>query len=403
MGAVTAYGVGVGSLWGGISTGRSAVTKVPDDLDNPCRAAAPVVVSEYEGMLDRIERRRLLPFTQFALIAAREAWASAAVSGRSITADERVAVIVGTGSGGFANGPDIVGPWLARGVRGVDRLTLIKTLPDAAACHISMDLGIRGPILTCSASCSSATQALGSGLDLIRSGRADAVLAIGTEAWLTPFAIANFSAVNALSRRKCPPEQASCPFDKRRDGFVPGEGAGALVLESLDGALARSAPILCELAGFASSGDAYNQMAPRPDGSSAARCIELALTDAGLAPVSVDYISAHGTSTLLNDRVETKALKIALGSHARSVAVSSVKSMMGHTLGASGAIESVATIKAMTEGYVPPTINLEESDPECDLDYVPLVARRATIGVALKTSFAFGGQNACLVFRKFLG
>ncbi len=401
MGALTAYGVGVGPLWAAVSAGRSAVTNAPASLAGSCAAAAPVLPSSYEGLLDRIERRRLIPFTQFALLAGREAWASASACGRKIAHADRTGVVVGTGSGGFAQGPEFVEPWLGRGVRGLDRLSLIKTLPDAAASYISIDMGFGGPVLTCGASCSSATQAIGVGADMIRAGRADAVLAIGTEGWITSFGVANFSALHAVSRRECRPEEASCPFDKRRDGFVPGEGAGALVLEGLDTALARSAPILCELAGFASTADAHHQMAPRPDGAAAARCIGLALCDAHLPAGAVDYLSAHGTSTTLNDRAETNAIKMALGGHAHKVAISSVKSIIGHTLGASGAIESITAIKAMQDGLVPPTINLEQSDPDCDLDYVPLVARRAPVRAALKTSFGFGGQNACLVFRRF--
>lgn len=235
---------------------------------------------------------------------------------------------------------------------------------------------------------------------MIRQGRADIALAGGTEAWLTPYGISAFLALRALSTRDSPPEEASCPFDRRRDGFVPGEGAAVLVLEELNHALSRRATILAEIAGFASTADAHNQLAPRPDGTSAARCITLALMDAAVEPGEVDYVNAHGTSTQLNDAAETRAIKLALGDRAYHLPVSSLKSMIGHALGASGAIESVAAVISLRDGFIPPTINLHERDSDCDLDYVSEGPRKAVINVILKNSFAFGGQNACLVFRR---
>ncbi|MHB8515589.1 MAG: beta-ketoacyl-[acyl-carrier-protein] synthase family protein, partial [Dehalococcoidia bacterium] len=344
LGAVTAFGVGAAALWRGVREGCSAVTALDRGAcDLPCRAAGQVRDFDPRQMLGRVEARRLLPFSQFALASAREAWehaglAHAAFDGR------RVATVVGNGSGGFPCGPALVDAWRARGWRGMDPLTLVKALPDVAAQQVSIALGLGGPILTCTASCASGTMAIGQATEMIRTGRADVALAGGTEAWLTPYGLSTFAALRALSTRDCAPEEASCPFDRRRDGFVPAEGAAMLVLEEREHAQRRRAPVLAEVAGVASTSDAHNQLAPSPDGAAAARCITLALADAGVAAVEVDYVNAHGTSTPLNDVAETRALKLALGCHAPRVAVSSVKSMMGHALGAAGAIESVVTV-----------------------------------------------------------
>lgn len=400
LGAVTPFGVGASALWHGLREGHSAVAALRlGDHGLPCRAAGQVVDFEPRRVLGRLEARRLLRFSQFALAAAREAWEHAGLA-HAAADPRRVATVVGNGSGGFPCGPALVDGWRARGWHGMDPLTLVKALPDVAAQQVSIALGLGGPVLTCVASCASGTMAIGEAAQMIRAGRADVALASGTEAWLTPYGLSTFAALRALSTRACAPEEASCPFDRRRDGFVPAEGAATLVLEERAHALRRCAPIFAEVAGFATTSDAYNQLAPRPDGTEAARCITLALEDAGVSAAELDYVNAHGTATPLGDVAETRALRLALGCHASRVAVSSLKSMIGHALGAAGAIESVATVMALCDSVIPPTINLREPDPACDLDYVVEGPRVTPVRVALKNSFALGGQNACLVFRR---
>jgi 3-oxoacyl-[acyl-carrier-protein] synthase II len=272
-----------------------------------------------------------------------------------------------------------------------------KALPNMAAAQISLQLGLKGYNSTCVTACAAATQAIGEAADLIRAGRADVILSGGTEAGISQLGLGAFAVMRAMSTRNDEPEHASRPFDRNRDGFVPAEGAGIFVLESLESARRRNATILAEVAGYGACADAYHLVAPCADGEGASRAIRLALDDAGISPAEIDYINAHGTSTPLNDLSETVAIKAAFGEQAYLVPISSTKSMIGHALGGSGALEVVACIKTIETGLIHPTSNLNDPDPDCDLDYVPLTARKADIRTVLKNSFGFGGQNACLV------
>jgi 3-oxoacyl-[acyl-carrier-protein] synthase II len=278
-----------------------------------------------------------------------------------------------------------------------------KALPNMAACHLTVRHQAKGYTGTIVTACAAATQAMGEATNVIRRGEADVMLTGGTEAGICELGMASFCVMKVLSTRNDDPTKASRPFDAKRDGFVSAEGAGVFVIEALEHAQARGAPILAEIIGFAATADAYHIVVPCADGEGAARCMSRALQDAGVAPEEVDYINAHGTSTPLNDAAETAAIKTTLGEHAYQVPVSSSKSMLGHALGASGALESVACVKTLQTGIIHPTINYEYPDPACDLDYVPEGPRRADVRVVLKNSFGFGGQNACLVFRRFEG
>jgi 3-oxoacyl-[acyl-carrier-protein] synthase II len=313
---------------------------------------------------------------------------------------ERIGIIIGTGNGGY---PEVEA--LARGMI-AGRITshadvIAQAMPHMAAANIARAFGIKGYASTVCTACAASTQAIGGALDAIRSGRADVVLAGGTEAGLCEIALAGFVALRALSTRSDDPTKASRPFDADRDGFVSSEGAAILVLEEFEHARSRGARILAELAGYGASSDAFHVVAPRQDGESAQAAMTLALSDAGVRPGAVDYINAHGTSTVFNDVIETAAIKAVFGEGAYRIPVSSTKSQIGHALGAAGAIESVACIKAIETGILPPTINLDHPDPRCDLDYVPHESRPAgDVRVVLKNSFGFGGQNACLVYKK---
>jgi 3-oxoacyl-[acyl-carrier-protein] synthase II len=397
VGAVTPYGVGVDAFWHGCVAGESAVTALRIELDGlTCRSAGQVDI-DVARHLSKVEARRLVRFCQFALIAAREALDDASLDISSIDAS-RAGVCLGNGSGAFSQAQSALDTVREKGWALLNPLVLVAALPDMATANLSIALGTKGPMLTFVASCSSGTVAIAQALDLIRSGRADVVIAGGTEAWLTPLGIASFAVLRALSTRPCPPEEASCPFDAKRDGFVPGEGAGVVVLESEAHAQKRGARVYCELAGAALTADGHHLVAPLPDGRNAMRCMTEALADASVAPQDVDHINAHGTSTPLNDTAEAAAIR-SIWPGGRRPLVSSTKSLIGHTMGAAGAIETLAAIKAIHEGIVPPGINLTDLDPQCDLNHVGPEARRTTVSVVLKNSFAFGGQNASLVLR----
>jgi 3-oxoacyl-[acyl-carrier-protein] synthase II len=310
--------------------------------------------------------------------------------------------VVGNGIGGYEIVDESFRKMISAGPRRVLPLTVPLMIGNEAAGNISMVFGTKGPALTQVTACASGTDALGEALDLIRAGRCDVVFAGGTEAAIAPFAIAGFQMLKALSTKRCDdPKRASRPFDADRDGFVMGEGAGMLVLESEEHALTRGAEILAEFAGYGVSADAYHITSPDPSGEGGARAIRLALKDAGLKPEDVQYYNAHGTSTEINDPSETRMLKIAFGDHAYRMKVSSTKGMTGHCLGAAGAIEAIAGILAIREGFYPPTINLENPDPECDLDYVPNTAVEGKIDVAASGSLGFGGHNGVVVFKRY--
>jgi 3-oxoacyl-[acyl-carrier-protein] synthase II len=395
---VSPLGLSAPATWAGLVAGRSGVGKISlfDAGEFAVRIAAEVPGFDAELVFGRRRARHLDRVSQLALVAAREALGQ---SGLDVAAgSDRVGVLWGTGIGGIRALEEGVDVLNARGPDWVNPYSLPMMIPNMTAGHIAMEWGIRGYSSCTVTACSASAQAIGEGLDLIRAGRVDSMVCGGSEAAVTRVAIAAFAAMKALSTRNDEPERASRPFDAGRDGFVMGEGAAALVLEEREGALRRGAPVLAELLGYGVSSDAYHMTQPHPEGDGAVRAMEAALADAGVAAAGVGYVNAHGTSTLPNDRIETLALKRVFGE--KVPPVSSTKSMTGHTLGAAGALEAVICIQVLNEQKLPPTVNQEVSDPECDLDYVPNAARPAVVRVAVTNSFGFGGHNATLVFGR---
>lgn len=398
LGAISALGHDVAENWAACRAGRSGVGPITlfDPAPFETRFAAEVAGFDAVKAFGAREARRMDRFTQFALAAAGQALAQ---SGLAITPENewRAGVIVGSGVGGLQTTQDAAETLRARGPRRMSPHAVPMLLPDSAAGVIAIHHRLKGPNLAVVSACASGSNAIGEAALMIAHGRADAMLAGGAEAGITSVALAAFNAMTAISRRNDAPQRASRPFDAERDGFVMGEGAAMLVLEERDAAVARGARVLAEVLGYGCSEDAYHATAPAEDGRGAAQAMRLALADAGLAPQDVDYLNAHGTSTVLNDRAETTAIKSVFGAYAYRVPVSSTKSMHGHLLGAAGALEAVLCIKALEAQVVPPTINYEYPDPACDLDYVPNTARPAHLRTILKNSFGFGGHNACLV------
>jgi 3-oxoacyl-[acyl-carrier-protein] synthase II len=402
MGAMTPLGTSVEAYWQGLLEGRSGVdwmTQV-DTTGYPAKVGGEVTAFEPERYLDRKEARRMARFSQFAVAAADEAMSSAGLKPGEVD-PEKMGVLLGNGNGGFPNVEEALRTLIEKGGMRIDPFFMLKMLPNMAASHISMRHQAKAYNSTITTACAASTQAMGEALEVVRRGAADVMITGGTEAGMCELGMAAFSVMKVLSTRDDDPTKASRPFDAKRDGFVSAEGSAIFVIEDLDHARARGATVLAELAGFGASADAYHMVAPCADGEGAARCMRWALEDAGVAPEDVDYINAHGTSTPLNDASETQAIKTALGEHAYHVPISSTKSMIGHALGASGAIESVACVKTIQTGRIHPTINYEYPDPDCDLDYVPNVGREVDVRVVLKNSFGFGGQNACLVYKRF--
>jgi 3-oxoacyl-[acyl-carrier-protein] synthase II len=371
-----------------------------DPTDYPSRIAGEVTGFDPEEYIDRREIRRLARFSQLAVVATNEAMENAGLKDGNYDG-ERTGVLLGNGNGGY---PEIEQAmrWLVN--HGGARLSPFyfpTTLPNMAAANLSRLVGAKGYSGTVTTACAASSQSIGEATEIIRRGAADIMISGGAEAGISELGLAGFSAMRALSTRNEEPEKASRPFDAGRDGFVPGEGAGILVLEALDHALRRSAPILAEVIGFGCSSDAYHQFQPAEDGAGAARAILWSLENAGIGPHQVDYINAHGTSTPLNDTAETAAIKRVFGDLAYKVPVSSTKSMIGHALGGAGGMEAVACVQTILNGTIHPTINQETPDPTCDLDYVPNEARKQAVTTVLSNSFGFGGQNTCLVFRAY--
>jgi 3-oxoacyl-[acyl-carrier-protein] synthase II len=401
LGAVSPIGIGVEAFWEALKGGASGVTRItkfdPTGID--CQIAAEVKGFDPLNWVEKKEARKMDAFIQYAIAAA-----AMAVEGAALTVTEenrnRVGVSIGTGMGGIPLLLEEQKRMLERGPRRVSPFFIPAIITNLASGWISMIHGARGPNTCVSTACATGNHAIGDSLRIIERGEADAMIAGGTEAVIVPLTIAGFASMKALSTRNDEPARASRPFDKDRDGFVMGEGAGVLVLEALETAVKRGAPILAELVGYGMSGDAHHITAPAPEGDGALRSMQAALQDRGVRPEEVDYINAHGTSTPYNDRNESQAIKRLFGGHASRLAVSSTKSMTGHLLGAAGGIEAVATVLSLKHGLLAPTINYETPDPECDLDYVPNKAREAPIRVALSNSFGFGGTNATLIFRK---
>lgn len=402
MGAITPVGLSVPAFWESLIAGRSGVGRITrfDPANFEVQIGAEVKDFEPTNYIDRKEARRMDRFTQFAVAAAREAVAD---SGLALENEdpERIGVIIGSGIGGMETFTDQFHVLVEKGPRRVSPFFIPMMIANMAAGQLAILIGAKGPNMTTVTACASANSAIGEAFHTIQRGGADIMLTGGSEAAFVPIAIAGFAAMKAMSERNDDPEKASRPFDAQRDGFVMGEGSAMLVLESLEHALARGARIYAEVAGYGTTADAHHITEPAPEGDGGRRSMILALRDAGLEPWAVDYINAHGTSTPKGDVLETIAIKRVFGDHAYKLAVSSTKSMTGHLLGAAGAIEAVASIKAIQEGIIPPTINYEFPDPECDLDYVPNVARKREVNVALSNSFGFGGQNATLVFKKY--
>lgn len=402
MGAVTPLGIGVEGYWEGLVAGRSGIgpTTLCDCSNLSCKISGQVKDFNPLDFMSRKDARHMGRFAQFAVAAARMAVEDARID-LSKENKERLGVFLGNGIGGLPENEEGCRILLAKGGMRLNPFFMPVILPNMAAGHVSIALGLKGYSSTVTTACAAGTQAIGEAVEVIRRGKAELMLAGGTEAGITPIGIAGFAVMRALTTRNEEPAKASCPFDVKHDGFVPAEGAGILVLESLEHALRREANILAEIIGFGVSSDAYHPVQIDSDG--AMRAMKWALEDAGITPQEVDYINAHGTSTPLNDVAETQAIKKLFGRFAYQVPISSTKSMIGHLLGAAGGVEAIACVKTILTGIIHPTINLEEPDPECDLDYVPNVARRKEVKVVLSNSFGFGGQNACLVFQKFEG
>ena len=400
MGTLNPIGKTVEEYWDGLVEGRSGAAPLEgvDATRLTTKFACQVKAFDPGQYMDRKLAQRSARFTQLALAAADQAVADAALN---VTDEDpyRVGVELGTGIGGFEVMTRDAATFLNGGR--LQPLYATMVIPNIAAAQVAMHLGLKGPNSTVVTACAASTQALGDALRIIQRGDADVMVAGGTEASLCEVGIASFNAIKALSTRNDDPERASRPFDKDRDGFVPGEGAGVLVLEELEHARARGAPIHGEVIGFGITNDAFHAVAPDETGAAPAQCMRNALADAGIAAGEVDYVNAHGTSTPLNDAAETRALKMALGDHARSVPISSTKSMIGHLLGAAGAVEAIATLLCMAHCVIHPTINYSTPDPDCDLDYVPNDARRAEIDIAISNGFGFGGQNCTIVLKRF--
>jgi 3-oxoacyl-[acyl-carrier-protein] synthase II len=401
-GALTSLGHTTRETWEAVKAGRSGVRRIQafDPSGSPSQVASEVIDFKPETRLDRKDARRMSRFVQFAMVATREALEE---SGLQITERNRdqVGVLVGSAIGGLEQIEEAHTILKARGPSRISPFTVPMMIADMGAGQISIAVGARGPNFCTVSACASGAHAIGEAFEIIRRGDATAMIAGGSEACVTQLALAAFCAVRAVSTRKVEPSQASRPFDIERDGFVMGEGAGIVILEALDSALKRDAPILAEVVGYAATADASHITAPDPVGAGAAQAMKRTLEKARVAPSEVSYINAHGTATQLGDVAETLAVKDIFGEAAYQIPISSTKSMLGHLLGAAGSVEAVISVKAIQEGVAPPTINLDHPDPQCDLDYIPDGARELDIRLALSNSFGFGGHNASLLFKQF--
>ncbi|MGO8968965.1 MAG: beta-ketoacyl-ACP synthase II [Myxococcaceae bacterium] len=402
LGLVTPVGTGVEATWKALLAGSSGVGPITRFTPGRLQTRIAAEVKDFDPLqwMDRREARRTDRFVQYALAATEMALRQSGLRIGTDYASERVGVILGSGIGGLASAEDHHEKALRTGFDRLSPFFVLQILTNTAAGLVSIRTGAAGPNWAPVAACSTGAHAIGEALWSIRAGRTDAVIVGSAEAAVTPLAIGGFEAMRALSTRNDDPQGASRPFDRGRDGFVLGEGAGVLILEEKDCAQRRGAPILAEVAGYAANADAHHLTQPSADGARAASCMVLAMRDAGLAPQQVGYLNAHGTSTLLNDVHETRAIKQAFGQHASRLAVSSTKSMTGHLLGAAGSVEAAVSVLALVRGMVPPTINQREPDPECDLDYVPNHARETPLGAVMSNSLGFGGTNAVLVFTR---
>ncbi|MBM7564577.1 beta-ketoacyl-ACP synthase II [Paenibacillus sacheonensis] len=402
MGVMTSLGSELETFWGNLMEGKSGVSLVEafDVSEYPTRIAAEIKnfnPEDYE--IDKKEARRMDRFVQFAVVASQLAVKDAGIHIGSDVDAERVGVMIGSGIGGLGTWEDQHNILLEKGPKRVSPFFIPMMIANMASGQVSMATGAKGPNSTAVTACATGTHSIGDSYKLIQRGDADLMICGGAEATIRPTGMAGFCSMRAMSTRNDEPHKASRPFDTDRDGFVMGEGSGVLVLESLEHAQQRGAHIYAEIVGYGMSGDAHHMTEPDPDG--AARCMVKALRDGGLEPTQIDYINAHGTSTPVGDRSETTAIKKTFGDHAYKLAVSSTKSMTGHLLGAAGGVEAVILGLTLQNGIIPPTINLDNPDPECDLDYVPNVPRKADVQYALSNSFGFGGHNATIVMKKY--
>ena len=405
LGAVTPLGNDVPTFWAGLVAGRSGVGPMSayDATDQAVRIAAEVKELDVAGLLGPKRARRTDPFTQVALIAAGQAVADAGLDFGDNDTGRNTAVLLGTAIGGITSLLSGADALRDRGARRVSALMIPMMMSNAAAGEIAIQYGLHGLTLSVTSACATGNHAIGEAARLIRTRAASVVICGGSDAGMHPLALAAFGNMQAVSHRNDEPERASRPFDADRDGFVLGEGAGVLVLESLAHAQERGAPIYAEMVGYGASTDAFHITAPDEQGAGAILSMERALRDAGLGPEEIGYINAHGTSTPLNDAVETRAIREVFGEHAYDIPISSTKSMIGHLLGAAGAVEAIACIKSLQTGVIHPTINYETPDPDCDLDYVPNQARETQPRTALSNSFGFGGHNVTLAFAVWEG
>ncbi len=404
VGLVTPLGIGVQETWEGLCAGRSGVGLVSrfDTSDYTVKIAAEVKDFEVEDFIDKKVAKHLELFVQYAMVSAIMAHKD---SGLEITEANapRVGVFTGNGIGGLPTIEKYHQVVLERGPKRITPFFIPMVISNMSAGQVSIALGAQGPNLSVTTACAAGTHAVGEAFRSVSRGDCDVTITGGSESTVCSLAVAGFNAMKALSRRNDDPQAASRPFDRDRDGFIIAEGGGMLVIEELEHARKRGAKIYAEIGGYGLSGDAYHMAAPPDDGNGAVRCMEMALADGGFNPADIDYINAHGTSTPLNDVVETGAIKQVFGDHAAKLAISSTKSMTGHMLGGAGGIESVFTALTIKNGVIPPTINLDNPDPRCDLDYVPKVAREMDVRAAVSNSFGFGGTNAVLVMKKFQG
>jgi len=404
IGLVTPLGVGLETNWEALLAGRSGIRTITrfDITAFPVKIAGEVTNFDVQQFIDKKEARKMDLFVHYAIAAADLAIKDAGIDLARLEG-ENTGVYVGSGIGGLGSIEETHRVLLEKGPSRVSPYFIIQTIINEASAHISIRFKARGPNMSNVTACSTGAHAIGESFRMMQLGLADRMIAGGAEAPITPLSLAGFSSMKALSERNNEPEKACRPFDVQRDGFIMREGAGLVLMEELDSALKRGAKIYAEVAGYGLNGDAYHMTAPSPDGEGAARVMRLAIDEAGITPADIQYINAHGTSTPYNDRVETLAIKTVFGDRAKKVAVSSTKSMTGHLLGAAGGIEAGITALTIDRQMIPPTINYEFPDPDCDLDYVPNKPRAAEVIYALTNSFGFGGTNACLLLKKFKG
>ena len=401
VGVISPLGTGNDKNWAALTSGQSGIAQITrfDASEFPVRIAGEVKDFNAEEYIDKKEVKKMDLFIQYSVAAAQFAMEDSGLVIDESNA-ERVGVLVGAGLGGLPTIERYHEALLEGGYKKISPFFIPMLIINLAPGHISMKYGAKGPNLSSVSACATGTHSIGDAYHMIKRGDADAMIAGGTESTVTPLAIGGFAVMKALSTRNEEPTAASRPFDKNRDGFVLGEGAGIVVLEEYESAKKRGAKIYAEVVGYGLTGDAYHLTAPAPGGEGAARCMKMALSGAGIAPDQVTYINAHGTSTPMNDLYETMAIKSTFGSHAKKLMISSTKSMTGHLLGAAGGIEAVFALMTIDKGVIPPTINYNDPDPECDLDYVPNTAREARVEYAMSNNFGFGGTNASILFRK---